>query len=145
RHRRQRRPRPRRLAKAIETSTWADLPGDQRPNIVFAAAAAGLTQTAVTDIEGKFTLSGFGRERIVILRLDGPTIETCLLNAMTRAGPTVHATRPRPVGGLAPPRPLNPPSATYAYAHGATFDYAPGPALIVEGAVRDRDTGKPLA
>jgi RNA polymerase sigma factor (sigma-70 family) len=134
-----------RLVKAIETNTWADLPDDQRANIVFSAAAAGLTQTALTDSEGKFTLSGFGRERIVVLRLDGPTIQTCLLNAMTRVGPTVRATRPQAGGGLAPPRPVHPPSATNDYAHGATFDFAPGRALVVEGAARDRDTGKPLA
>src|SRR5262249_25268944 len=70
-----------RLIDAIETSKniWSDLPKDCRPDIVFPAAAAGLTQTAKTDSEGKFILSGFGRERIVVLRLDGPTIETSLL------------------------------------------------------------------
>src|SRR5262249_48619640 len=61
-----------RLVKAIETNTWADLPNDQRTHIVFSAAAAGLTQKAMTDTEGRFTLSGFGRERIVVLRVDGP-------------------------------------------------------------------------
>jgi len=64
-----------RLVKAIETNTWADLPDEHRTNIVFSAAAAALTQTAVTDTDGKFTLSGFGRERIVVLRLDGPIVE----------------------------------------------------------------------
>jgi RNA polymerase sigma factor (sigma-70 family) len=130
------------VVRAIETNTWGDLPSEQRTYIVFSAAAAGLTQKAETDAEGRFTLSGFGRERIVALRLDGPTIETCLLNVMTRTGPAVQATRPR-TGGLAPPGP--PRSATYVYAYGATFDYAPGPGVVVEGAVRDQDSGKPLA
>jgi RNA polymerase sigma factor (sigma-70 family) len=139
-----------RLIKAIETNTsiWADLPNDFRPNIVFSVAAAGLTQTTRTDNEGKFTLSGFGRERIVVLRLDGPAIETCLLNAMTRTGPTVRATRPRPNhgGGFPmPPKRLHEPPATYVYTHGNPFDFVPGPALVVEGTVRDQDTGKPIA
>jgi RNA polymerase sigma factor (sigma-70 family) len=132
-----------RLVKAIETNTRADLPSEQQTNIVFSAAEAGLTQTARTDPEGKFTLSGFGRERIVVLRLDGPTIETCLLNAMTRRAPAVRATRPR--GGLGPPGGDANRNATYVFANGATFDFAAGPGIVVEGVVRDQDTRRPLA
>ncbi|HEU5430151.1 MAG TPA: carboxypeptidase-like regulatory domain-containing protein, partial [Thermomicrobiales bacterium] len=116
-----------RLIEAIETNKnlWEDLPKDRYPNIVFPAAAAGLTQTTKTDNEGKFTLSGFGRERIVVLRLDGPTIETSLLNAMTRKGPTVRANRRRPsvgsLGGVMPPKRLHEPPATYVYTHGNPF------------------------
>lgn len=137
-----------RVVRAAETNTWAELPDDHRTNMAFSAAAAGLTQTAVTDAEGKFSLSGFGRERIVLLRLDGPAIQTCFLKAMTRAGPAVRATTAQPKGVPLPPVPRPPgppPPATYVYAYGATFDYVPGPGMVVEGAVRDQDTGKPLA
>jgi RNA polymerase sigma factor (sigma-70 family) len=141
-----------RLIETIESNKniWSDLPSDHRPNIVFPAAAAGPTQTTKTDKEGKFTLSGFGRERIVVLRLDGPTIETSLLNAMTRKGPTVYASRRGSGGGLAlgvpmPPKRLHEPPATYVYTHGNPFDFAPGPAMVVEGTVRDQDSGKPIA
>jgi protocatechuate 3,4-dioxygenase beta subunit len=141
-----------RLIEAIETNKnlWEDLPKDCYPHIVFPAAAAGLTQTTKTDNEGKFTLSGFGRERIVVLRLDGPTIETSLLNAMTRKGPTVRASRSRPGGGRAfgvptPPKALHEPPATYVYTHGNPFDFAPGLGMVLEGTVRDQDTGKPIA
>jgi hypothetical protein len=138
-----------RLIKAVETNTVYELPHDCQPNIVFAAAASGLTQTALTDSEGKFTLSGFGRERIVVLRLDGPTIETCLVNAMTRSGPTVRASR-RGHGGIGIGLPMPPPSLhktpdTYDYARGVPFDFAAAPALAVEGTVRDRETNKPIA
>jgi RNA polymerase sigma factor (sigma-70 family) len=139
-----------RLIEAAHTNTWTDLPNDCEPNIVFSAAAAGLTQTTKTDRDGKFTLSGFGRERIVVLRLDGPTIETCLLNAMTRMGPIVRASRRGHGSGAVgiaamPGRSLHPPPATYVYAYRVPFDFAPGPALAVEGTVRDQDTGKPIA
>ena len=141
-----------RLIDAIDSNKnlWEDLPKDRYPNIVFPAAAAGLTQTTKTDNEGKFTLSGFGRERIVVLRLDGPTIETSLLNAMTRKGPTVRASRRgsgggRALGGVMPPKRLHEPPATYVYTHGNPFDFAPGLGMIVEGTVRDQDTGKPIA
>jgi RNA polymerase sigma factor (sigma-70 family) len=139
-----------RLIETIEANkNRADLPEDCRPNISFLAAAAGLTQTTKTDNEGKFTLSGFGRERIVALRLDGPTIATSLLNAMTRKGPTVRATRPpsgdRILGGLMPPKPLHEPPATHVYTYGNLFDFVVGPGMVVEGTVRDQDTGKPIA
>ncbi len=141
-----------RLIETIETNKniWSDLPKDCRPDIVIPAAAAGLTQTTKTGNDGKFALSGFGRERVVVLRLDGPTIETSLLNAMTRKGPTVRASRSRPGGGGAfgvpmPPKRLHEPPATYVYTHGNPFDFAPGPALVVEGTVRDQDSGKPIA
>jgi RNA polymerase sigma factor (sigma-70 family) len=130
-----------RLVKTIEVNdgSWAKLPDEHRTNIVFSAAAAGLTQTAVTDRDGKFTLSGFGRERIVVLRLDGPGIATSLLNAMTSERPTVRGIRPvrKPDFSVH--------NVAYDYAHGATFDFVPGPAVVVEGAVRDQGTGKALA
>ncbi|HEY7427081.1 MAG TPA: carboxypeptidase-like regulatory domain-containing protein, partial [Gemmataceae bacterium] len=140
-----------RLIEAIEANKnlWEELPKDCHPNLVFPAAATGLTQTTKTDNEGKFTLSGFGRERIVVLRLEGPTIETSLLNAMTRKGVTVRASRSRPggrsLGGIMPPKPLHEPPATYVYTHGNPFDFASGPGMVVEGTVRDQDTDKPIA
>src|SRR5262249_27762337 len=45
---------------------------------------------AVTGADGKFRLTGVGRERIVALRIEGPTIATTELWAMTRAGETLR-------------------------------------------------------
>jgi RNA polymerase sigma factor (sigma-70 family) len=126
-------------AKAIETDTWSDLPRDQRTEIVFSAAAAGLTQTAMTDKEGRFALTGIGRERIVVLRLDGPGIATCLVNAMTSARPAVRGTHP--VRG----RDFQVRNEPLVYAYGATFDYITAPPMLLEGTVSDQDTGTPLA
>jgi RNA polymerase sigma factor (sigma-70 family) len=128
-----------RWAKAIEGKGWGELPNDDRTNVVFSAAAAGLTQKAVTDADGKFTLSGFGRERIVVLRADGPAVATCLLNVMTSNRATVRGTRPvrNPDFSVE--------NVTYDYAHGAAFDFVPGPSVVVEGAVRDQGRGQALA
>jgi RNA polymerase sigma factor (sigma-70 family) len=140
------------IIQAIETNSQAGSITRQRPtSSTFSAVGAGLTQKAVTGDDGRFTLSGFGRERIVVLRLDGPTIETCLVSAMTRLGPAVRASRRRPggggmIGGIMPPKRSGPaPSDTYVWVHGVPFDFIPGPEMIVEGTVRDQDTDKPLA
>ena len=41
-----------------------------------AASVAGLPQTLTTDRDGRFRLTGIGRERAVSLRISGPTIQT---------------------------------------------------------------------
>jgi hypothetical protein len=139
------------IIQAIETNGQAGSITRQRPTSgTFSAVGAGLAQKAVTGGDGRFTLSGFGRERIVVLRLDGPTIEMCLVSAMTRLGPAVRASRRRPgggmIGGIMPPKRSGPaPSDTYVWAHSVPFDFVPGPEMIVEGTVRDQDTDKPLA
>lgn len=126
-------------AKWIQTNTGPTLPSDHQMHIVFSAAAAGLTNTAVTDAEGKFTLSRFGRERLVVLRVEGPTIETQLLHTMTREGPAVVGTRP-----VRSREDFKVRNVTEVFARGANFDYAVGPSMPVEGSVRDWDTGVPL-
>src|SRR5207302_5083233 len=86
---------------------------------------------------GRFTLTGFGRERIVMLRLDGPSIETRVVNVITRPGPTIPNRQKHPG---------EPPVQTQDESyHGATFTCIGGPGTVVEGVVRDRDTGRPLA
>jgi RNA polymerase sigma factor (sigma-70 family) len=125
--------------KARKTKDWRGLASEFHTNLSFPAAVAGLTQKAVTDDAGKFTLSGFGRERVVVLRVDGPTVETRLLNVLTRAEPAFHETytRPSPFPELARPQ-----TNTF---HGAVFDFVPGVGTTVEGVVSDRDSGKALA
>src|SRR5262249_15088008 len=125
--------------KARKTNTWGQLANEFRTNTWFPTAVAGLTQKAVTDDDGKFTLTGFGRERVVVLRVDGPTVETRLLNVLTRAEPTFHETNTRrsPFSG----RELQ---QTNTF-HGAAFDFVPGVGVTVEGVVTDRDSGKALA
>jgi RNA polymerase sigma factor (sigma-70 family) len=90
--------------------------------------------TMVTDAEGRFELTGVGRERVVEILLQGPTIALARVSVRTRPGQAIVATTfaRNPEGG----------KLTY---YGATFDHAAAPARPIVGIVRDRDTGKPLA
>jgi protocatechuate 3,4-dioxygenase beta subunit len=121
---------------------WLDAIRDKRDppdgaylGIHFTAAQAGLTRTAVTDADGHFRLSGAGRERIVALRLDGPTIESQFLQVMTRPGKRFRVGSERHWPSFYGPDLIYP----------ARFEHAVAPAAPLEGVVRDQDTGKPLA
>jgi len=83
--------------------------------------------TKLTDKDGRFRLTGFGRERIVRLQIEGPGIEKTIRWAATRSGP---------VGGWVPGH-----RGLYA----AKFDYLAAPCKPIVGTVRDKRTGKPLA
>src|SRR5262249_31100542 len=81
-----------------------------------------------------FELTGVGRERVVEVLLEGPTIARTSVSIRTRPGKTIVATMfaRNPEGG----------KLTY---YGATFDHAAAPTRPMLGTVRDKDTGKPLA
>jgi RNA polymerase sigma factor (sigma-70 family) len=87
-----------------------------------------------TGADGRFMLKNIGRERMVTLRIDGPTIATKEINVMTRPGGTITV----------PEWKRNPEGGTLTY-YGATFDHAAAPTKPIIGVVRDKDTGKPLA
>ncbi len=93
--------------------------------------------TAVTTgPDGRFRLTGLGRERVVSLWIEGPTIATELgdVHARTKPGPTYRL-------------PMQRDKLEYGTSvfHGATFDHVAAPTRPIEGTVRDKDTGKPLA
>jgi hypothetical protein len=87
-----------------------------------------------TGADGRFELRGIGRERMVRLRLEGPTIATGIIIVMTRPGETIRLPLSR----------SHPRGEAIAY-HGAAFEILAEPTKPVEGVVRDRATGKPLA
>jgi RNA polymerase sigma factor (sigma-70 family) len=88
----------------------------------------------VTDAEGRFEIKGVGRERVVELALEGPTIAREHLSVYTRPGKPIHA------AGFA----YNPDGFRLTY-YGANFDHTAAPTRPIVGIVRDKDTGKPLA
>jgi RNA polymerase sigma factor (sigma-70 family) len=83
--------------------------------------------TLSTDKDGRFRLSGFGRDRIVLFKLHGPGIEDSVFHVITRNE------------GV----PEDPSAFDGTYR--ATFKHLAGPSKPIVGTVRDKVTGKPLA
>jgi RNA polymerase sigma factor (sigma-70 family) len=95
---------------------------------VRAEALPGAT-SATTDADGRFRLTGFGRERVVHLTIYGKAVETAYVEVLTRTGP---------VTGLFTGNEND-------TAYGATFERVCAPSKPVVGTVREKGTGKPLA
>jgi hypothetical protein len=91
----------------------------------------GALPTAGTGPDGRFTLNGVGRDRIVVVVVEGPTITMTHAVALTTGDP---AYMPVPMPGDGSKTMLQGPSLTMT---------AP-PAREVVGVVRDRDTGQPV-
>jgi protocatechuate 3,4-dioxygenase beta subunit len=96
-----------------------------------------LAPRVTTDAAGRFRLTGVGRNRLVRVQLDGPTIASQQLYVLTRPGkaiavPLIDADLASGRRGLAVP------------CYPASFRHAAGPTRPVVGVVRDSDTGKPL-
>ncbi len=88
--------------------------------------------TRTTGPDGRFRVEGVGRERVAGLLISGPGIETAEVFALTRPGATF-----RTADWGAGSRPLT--------IHAARFDHLAAPSRPIEGVVRDKDTGQPLA
>jgi 5-hydroxyisourate hydrolase-like protein (transthyretin family) len=101
----------------------------------------GLTDTLTTGADGRFRLTGVGRERVVEFDIGGPTLETVGVMALSRTGVDEKVlNNPRPEEQ----RPfLDDPGRRKV--HGAAFDHLAGPTKPFEGTVREKGTGKPLA
>jgi protocatechuate 3,4-dioxygenase beta subunit len=90
------------------------------------AVPAGLAAPVTTDKDGRFRLSGIGRDRTVVLDVRGPGIERRRIWMVTLAQPPKGLDR---VVGL----------------YGPSFEHLAGPAKPALGIVKDKETGKPLA
>jgi protocatechuate 3,4-dioxygenase beta subunit len=83
----------------------------------------GQPAVVTTDADGRFRVTGIGRDRIVGLALEGPAIGHTILSAATR------------------------PTAATPYSwgiSGANFDHAALPSRPIRGVVRDKVTAKPV-
>ncbi len=97
-----------------------------------------LAPKVTTDADGRFRLTGIGRNRLVRAQLDGPTIASQQFCVLTRHGKALELTEfaGRPEYG-------DPGTVTIYY--GADFRHAAAPTKPIVGVVRDTDTKKPLA
>jgi RNA polymerase sigma factor (sigma-70 family) len=103
---------------------------------------AHLFPAVTTDKDGRFQIKGVGRDRVVAFTAEGPTIETKVINVVTRPGLGVADIRI--------------PEAITSYGEGQkkeqlrlyyppTFTHAAVPCRVITGVVRDKATRKPIA
>ncbi|WP_435017926.1 sigma-70 family RNA polymerase sigma factor [Tundrisphaera sp. TA3] len=90
-------------------------------------------EAATTDAEGRFRIDGPGRDRIAVLLLSGPGIAAESLHVMGRDDPEVRTVDKSWVE----PRPF--------LIHPRRFQHVAAPSRPIEGTIRDRDTGRPIA
>jgi RNA polymerase sigma factor (sigma-70 family) len=85
-----------------------------------------------TDPDGRFRLTGFGRDRIVGLNVDGESIETSTVWVVTSGDPAYT------------PVTISADDGVQVKLYGPRFELAVAPGRVIEGIVRDRDTGRPI-
>jgi RNA polymerase sigma factor (sigma-70 family) len=89
--------------------------------------------TATTGDDGRFTLTGIGRDRIADLIISGPGVATTQFSVFSRAEPEIRSVERI----LMRPQPF--------IVHAPRFQLALPPSKRVEGVARDRDSGAPIA
>jgi RNA polymerase sigma factor (sigma-70 family) len=100
----------------------------------------GRQGTWTTGADGRFEITGVGRDRIVGLDIDHPATEHVTLYALTRTSPA-H-TKPHRWSLQQSQVTLRFPAPSLV---SATFEHFAGPTKPITGVVRLKDTGKPLA
>ncbi|HVK09851.1 MAG TPA: carboxypeptidase-like regulatory domain-containing protein, partial [Gemmataceae bacterium] len=95
-----------------------------------------------TGADGRFVLSGVGPERVAVLRVSGPGVESRNIRLVTRATETLTVAEWEK--GQAKPGLPGPGGTAMTYV-GTGADVALAPGRTVTGVVKDKGTGKPLA
>jgi beta-lactamase regulating signal transducer with metallopeptidase domain len=88
----------------------------------------------VTDAQGRFSIIGVGRERVIEIKVSGPMVQSKEIKVLTRDVEPFRVTSARGSSDWG-----------IALYYGARFTHAAAPTKPVAGIVKDRDTGKPLA
>jgi RNA polymerase sigma factor (sigma-70 family) len=99
--------------------------------------------SATTDAGGRFQLTGFARETIVELRIEGAAVETQRLYVInhSRPGSAARLIAPKKKPSKDPEVYEEPPACIFWN----DFDHALAPGLVVAGTLREQDSGRPLA
>jgi RNA polymerase sigma factor (sigma-70 family) len=97
-----------------------------------------LSPKVTTDAEGRFRLTGIGRNRLVRAQLDGPTLASQQVCILTRPGNPIEV--PEQQG-----EPAFGEQGTVITYYGSSFRYVAAPTRPVVGVVRDKQTKQPLA
>jgi RNA polymerase sigma factor (sigma-70 family) len=97
----------------------------------------GLLPEVITDADGRLRMTGIGRDRMVNLTISGAGIATEHVEVQTRSAKT------QAVPDFLGSEPGNQPRMTSRY--GAQFIHIAGPSRPIEGVVRERGSGKPIA
>jgi RNA polymerase sigma factor (sigma-70 family) len=86
-----------------------------------------------TGTDGRFQLSGIGRDRGALLLIEGESLEQSFATVYTASNPAYQ------------PLLLPGDGSGERKLFGPRFDLTVAPGRLIEGAVRDRDTGRPIA
>ncbi len=124
--------------RAVKSKQGRCLPLEQKylSRELMSQEVPDLPQQVSTDAEGRFRLTGIGRDRLVHVRISGPALATQDLHILTRPGQPIEVPEATHLDG-------SPASVRTYYAAG--FRYVAGPTKPVVGMVRDKDTKQPLA
>ena len=121
------------IGKLLKHVSQAGTPGGSFVDDWLSSQFLALVPTATSNAEGKFRITGIGRERVVGLSIEGPEIASAIdVAARTRPGPTLFV-----------PQRLYPGWGNTYY--GSNFEYVARASAAIVGTVRETDTGKPLA
>ena len=114
-------------AGKMNPSLWGEMRN------VFIPGKGGPIPPGKTGPDGRFRISGIGRDRVVLLNVEGEPIEQSLAMVMTTPD-SAYKPLLMPADGPAERR-----------IEGPRFDLTAAPGRIFEGVVRDIDTRKPIA